>query len=102
MIGYNRHYTPATDIYQGEDAYLLQLDVPGVAQEEIDLTVEGRHLTIRAGGADDTPPRWWRRFTLPQNVDAEGIAADHRDGVLSVRLPLRAADQSHRVTITAG
>ncbi|MEL6345014.1 MAG: Hsp20/alpha crystallin family protein [Myxococcota bacterium] len=99
---YNRHYTPATDIFQSDDGYLLHLDVPGVAQAEIDLTVEGRHLTVRAGGADDETPRWWRRFNLPRTVDVEAVEAQHRDGVLAVRLPLMAKDRTRRVAITAG
>lgn len=99
------HHTPATDIFTREDAYLLAMDVPGVRLEEIDLTVEGRTLTVSAGGGEDSAPRWWRRFSLPREVEAEAIRAEHRDGVLSLHLPrqaVAAAASAQRIAVQAG
>ena len=95
-------HTPSADLFASEEAYLLTLDVPGVSGDDIDLTVEGRSLTVSAGGGEDSTPRWWRRFTLPREVDADNITADHRDGVLSPTLPRGAGTGSRRIVVSAG
>ena len=95
-------YTPAADLYASDDTFLITLDVPGVSESEIDVTVEGRALTLRAGGGEDTTPRWFRRFTLPRGVDTDSIAASHADGVLTLRLPRLPNGGARRVAVNAG
>jgi len=92
-------YTPATDLFTSDDAFLLTLDVPGVSEDEIDVTVEGRTLTFRAGGGEDSTPHWFRRFALPRGVDVDSINATHTDGVLSLRIPRLANGGARRVSI---
>lgn len=94
-------HTPAADLYASKDAFLLVLDVPGVAEDEVDVTVEGRALTLRAGGGEDAPPGWFHRFRLPQAADPEGIAARHAEGVLELRIPRLSGSGPRRVSVNA-
>lgn len=94
-------YTPAADLFASPEAFLLLLDVPGVAEDEIDVTVEGRALTLRAGGGEDAPPRWFHRFRLPNSIDADNIVARHADGVLELRIPRLSGSGPRRVSVNA-
>lgn len=94
-------YTPDADLYANEESFLITLDVPGVSESDIDVTVEGQALTLRAGGGEDAPPRWFRRFKLPRDVDTENIAASHADGVLTLTLPRAAANTPRRIAVNA-
>jgi len=96
-------WMPAVDIYEtDEKAIVVKADLPGLRREDIDLTVENSTLTIRAerrpeqgiaAGRFHRAERAYgttsRSFTLPTTVDASLVKADYRDGVLTVRLPLR-------------
>lgn len=95
-------YTPDADLYASDEAFLITLDVPGVKESEIDVTVEGQALTLRAGGGEDATPRWFRRFKLPREVDTEHIGATHTDGVLTLRLPRTGASTPRRIAVNAG
>ena len=94
------HYTPPVDVLSNDQEMLLVADLPGVSPAEIRLEVDDRLLTLSAGGGEDTPPRWSRRFTLTPDIDAAQIAAEHRDGVLTVRMP-RAPRQVRRIEVNA-
>lgn len=95
-------YMPAVDIIDNEKEALLLLDVPGVLEGDVDLTLEKSILTIKARpqeklfegrellyseyGIGD----YRRSFSLTEDIDADGITASMKDGVLKVRLPKRA------------
>ncbi len=96
-------WVPPVDIYQASDkALVIKAELPEMRREAIDVTVEHGALTIsgeRAWPADVRRDdvrrveraygRFSRRFSLPPSVDASRVAADYRDGVLTVRLPMR-------------
>jgi len=91
----------------------LQLDLPGVSKEGVELTVEGRTLTITAQRSDAPPAGsealhrgirgsdYRRVFTLGREIDAERIAARLADGVLTVDLPKAEALLPRKVAIAA-
>ncbi len=108
--GVSRDWRPSVDIVESEDVWLLSMDVPGVAREAIEVTVEDKILTVKAernldygeqrqalrerrGGAVS------RQFSLPECVDAENIAARVENGVLSLQLPKQKKPESRRITI---
>jgi HSP20 family protein len=106
-------WAPAVDIKEEESRYVLQADVPGVKPEEIDITMEHGVLTIK--GERDTEAKtekegykrverthgtFYRRFTLPDTVDAEGISASSKDGVLELVIPKKAAVQPKKITVS--
>lgn len=96
-------WVPPVDIYEAADKVLvIKAELPEMKREAIAVTVEHGSLTIsgeRAWPADVPKTdvrrveraygRFSRRFSLPPAVDATRVAADYRDGVLTVRLPMR-------------
>jgi HSP20 family protein len=96
-------WAPPVDIYQTDDRELvLKAELPDVSPEDIELTINNDTLTIKGEKRfseeinEDQFHRIERRygtfsrsFSLPQTVDATKIAAEHKNGVLTVRLPVR-------------
>ena len=88
-------------IYRAEDqnSYRLRLDLPGFTREEISLSLEKHDLTVTA--ASDREEAFLqdvkRTFTLPDDIDPEGITAKVENGVLDLTLPkLNAEDKGVR------
>jgi HSP20 family protein len=99
----NEGWVPAVDIYETEkNELVIKAELPEMKREAIAVTVEHGTLTIsgeRTPG-DDVPRdafrrveraygKFSRRFALPRSVDAAQVAAEYKDGVLTVRLPKR-------------
>jgi HSP20 family protein len=106
-------WTPAVDIYQANNSeVVVKVELPGLQREDIDVTVEHGTLTIRGQRrreeaiAEEAYHRversygsFTRSFTMPPTVDASGVRADYRDGVLTVRLPLREDAQARQIQV---
>ena len=103
---------PPVNLYEADGEVVVQCEVPGVEPGELDVNITGETLTIK--GVKKPPPdadalRFIRRergsgeFTrtvvLSDQVDAEKISADLRDGVLTVRLPKMAGPRPRRIAI---
>ena len=96
-------WMPPVDIYQnGDQELVLKAELPDMSREDIDITVENFVLTIKGEKklANDVKEEQYRHlerrygafsrsFSLPQTVDATRVAAEYKNGVLTVRLPLR-------------
>lgn len=95
-------WTPSVDIYEVDGALVLKAELPEMRREDIDVTVENNTLTIRGERKLDNEIKqenfhrvergygsFVRQFSLPSTVDSAKIAADYKDGVLSVKLPVR-------------
>ncbi len=96
-------WVPPVDIYEdGHHELVIKAELPDMKREDIQLTVENQTLTI--GGEkkmdaevrDETCHRierqygsFTRSFSLPATVDTGKVSADYKNGVLTVRLPLR-------------
>ncbi|MFC7134750.1 MULTISPECIES: Hsp20/alpha crystallin family protein [Salinibaculum] len=90
----------ALDLIDGDDAYTVEVDVPGFSRDEIDVRVTDDTLTIEAEHeheAETESERYLRRerqhrsmrrsILLPDPVDADAVAATMSDGVLTVTIP---------------
>ena len=96
-------WVPPVDIYQnGDREIVLKAELPDLAREDIDITIDNGTLTIKGVKKlsnevkDEQYHRierqygsFSRSFSLPQTVDSTKVGADYRNGVLTVRLPLR-------------
>lgn len=96
-------WVPPVDIYETEQHDLIvKVELPDMAREDIDVTVEHNTLTIKGQkkAPADVKEEHYRRiersygafsrsFTLPNTVDAAKVSADYRNGVLTVKLPFR-------------
>ena len=106
-------WVPAVDIYETADkALVIKAELPEMNREAISVTVEHGTLTIsgeRALPADvkredyrrveRSYGRFSRRFALPTSVDTSKVAAEYKDGVLHVRLPLREESKPRSVPV---
>jgi HSP20 family protein len=102
------------DISRCGDELVLRADLPGVAVDAIDVTIEGRVLTVTArrergfGEGEQVllqerlEGTVTRRLRLPDWIDGGHVAAEHVDGVLTLRLPLAEQAKPRRVTIRGG
>jgi HSP20 family protein len=96
-------WVPPVDIYQtGEHELVLKAELPDLSREDIDITVENFVLTLKGEKKLATEVKeeqfhhiersygsFSRSFSLPRTVDASKVSADYKNGVLTVRLPLR-------------
>ena len=107
-------WTPAVDIYETPDHELVvSAELPGVDPEAVEVTLEENTLTIAGDRQLDSAGegRWYRTerqfgafrrsFRLPRSVDTAAVSAEHKDGTLQVRLPLRQEARPHRVAVKA-
>lgn len=77
--------TPYAFVDEDKDSYTIDLDLPGLAREEIKIETEDGELSI--SGERKGRYRVKKLFSLPDDVDAEAIEAKHENGVLKLRLP---------------
>jgi HSP20 family protein len=78
---------PRVDIYESADELLMLADMPGAAADSVAVRLEGAQLTLEATRTTQSGGvRYFRAFRMPATVDANGISADLKDGVLQVHL----------------
>lgn len=108
-----RYVTPPVDIYETAEGLTVVADVPGLAQDQLDVAVDNRVLTIKgrvwtqpanatAGTAvlrEFEPTGYYRQFTLGDKIDAARIAAELRHGVLTLRLPFAEKAKPQAITV---
>jgi HSP20 family protein len=106
-------WVPPVDIYQnGDHEVVLKAELPDMTREDIDITVENWTLTIKgekklpAEVKDDQVRRLERRygsfsrsFSLPHTVDTAKVQAEYRNGVLTIRLPLREEAKPRQIKV---
>jgi len=103
----------AIDVREDGEGYTVHMVVPGIAPEQIEVTVVGRTLTIQAEQADAAEQtesrqhlrefvvgRVARRIEFPLAVDGDGVVAQSAHGILTVRVPKSAAAQPKRIAVT--
>lgn len=104
-------WTPPVDIYETADAFVVTAELPGLQRGDVEIRYHDGQLTLQ--GTRRTPDvpceryhrverghgGFFRRFALPTAVEVEGIAADLKDGVLTVTVPKSAAAGSRRIDV---
>jgi len=102
------------DAYRRGEEFVVELDLPGVQPDSIDLTVEKNVLTVHAQrGRDESEGvellvgerphgTFSRQLFLGESLDSDAIQADYVDGVLTLRLPVAEKAKPRRVEINTG
>jgi HSP20 family protein len=105
-------WAPAVDIKEEAERYVLLADLPGVSPANINVSMENGILTL--SGEKETEARtqregykrierhygnFHRRFSLPDTVDAEGIAARCTNGVLEIVIPKKSLVQPKKIVV---
>lgn len=104
----------AMNVRADQTQVTVTAELPGVAQEDLEVQVVGRRLTIRGQRATGEPEaggryhrrerdggRFGRAVTLPFPVEADKVAATLKNGVLTVTLPRAEADRPRRIAVQA-
>lgn len=99
------------DVYRDEDRYLVVVDVPGVGESDVDVTVEKKTMTItveRQTSAEDNlemvsrgraSGEFSRRFYLGDGLDADGVEAGLDNGVLTLSIPVIEQAKARKVEV---
>jgi HSP20 family protein len=105
-------WTPPVDISEHADGYEFAAELPGINLEGVEVEVKDNVLTIKGERQNSAPKegvrfhhrerpagRFARVFRLPKSVDAAGVTAAYRDGVLSVSVPLAAEMKARKIPV---
>ena len=105
-------WNPSVDIYENKDQIVLEAELPGMKQDDFELTVENNVITLRGERqfekkedsdnyhrVERSYGSFTRSFTLPQTVSAEGATAEYSNGVLRVTLPKREETKARRIQV---
>jgi HSP20 family molecular chaperone IbpA len=95
---------PAVDVREDEDNYVVEAELPGLSEKDVEVKVENRVLTIASRKDESSEEKsdgyirrerrhygFKRSFSLPENVDVEKIAARFENGLLNIAVPKAAA-----------
>lgn len=106
-------WTPAVDIEEEADRFVIRADIPGVDPKAIEVRMEHGVLSIKGQRPSEseqnregyrrierTHGRFQRRFSLPDTADADGITATSQHGVLEVVIPKRQKAQPRRIEVS--
>ena len=107
-------WVPAVDIMEEKQGFLLRADLPGVNPADIDVSMDAGVLTLSGvrhaeERAEDTAVQraervtgqFFRRFTLPETADADGITATSRNGILELAIPKQPQVKARRISVEA-
>ena len=110
-----RRWTPAMDLLETDDQFVLRADLPGLSEGDVNIELEDNVLTVsgeRKAEHEDKREGYYRverafgtfsrSLTLPKGVDPEGVTASFERGVLEVRIPKPEQRKPRKITIGAG
>ncbi len=103
-------FTPLADVEESDEAYAVEIELPGVKKDDLDIEVTGRRLTVsgerrekeRVGilrRQERVVGRFRYEVVLPGDVDEAGVEAHLDEGVLSIRVPKPAAERPRRIEV---
>jgi len=108
-------FVPPVDVYEDQHSVQLKLEVPGIAEKDLDITVEKNTLTVtgeRKFEAEEKEENFHRverrygsftrSFSLPTTVNTEDIKADYEQGVLKIRLAKRQEAKPKQIKVNIG
>lgn len=105
-------FNPLFDVRETNDAFVLQADVPGVHEKDLDISLTSNRLTVTGrreheeatkGETHDRRERSWgsfsRSFTLPTEIDANKVSAELMNGLLQIQLPKTGESMTRRIPV---
>lgn len=108
-------FMPAADIYEDEKKILLKLEVPGIEEKDLDVSVENNTLTVKGERKFEKEEKeenfhrierrygsFYRAFTLPSTVDSEHVSANYTNGVLKLELKKKPEAQPKQIKVNVG
>jgi HSP20 family protein len=114
-VSAGRRWLPAMDLVETDDHFVLRADLPGLSEDDVDVTLEHDVLTVSGQRTAETETREKgyyrverasgsvrRSLSLPEGVDPDAIDANFDKGVLEVRIPKPEQRKPRKVAITVG
>jgi HSP20 family protein len=108
-------FVPAVDVYEDEKKVVLKLEVPGIEEKDLDVSVENNTLTVKGERKFEKEEKeenfhrierrygsFYRAFTLPTTVDTEHVAASYNAGVLKLELTKKPEAQPKQIKVNVG
>lgn len=108
------HYSPAVNIQETENSYVMEMELPGFDEKNIEVNVGGSSLTIssrpeekknKENGScilrEKRKSAFYRSFMLPDNADPEAVSAAFKNGILKLNIKKRAKTQKRTIQINA-
>ena len=105
-------FVPAVDVYEDDKKVMLKLEVPGMQEKDLDVSVENNTLTVKGERKFEKEEKeenfhrierrygsFFRAFTLPSTVDTEHVAASYEAGVLKLELSKKPEAQPKQIKI---
>lgn len=93
-------WVPAMDVYEMNDTYILDAELPGVERRDVKITFTGLQVTVRGGRKENTDcgresyhmleghrGRFHRTFSLSEPIDHKRVRLNFKDGILHVVMP---------------
>jgi HSP20 family protein len=114
-FGGDQSFAPSFDVKETKDAYVFRADLPGVKQEDLEISLTGNRLSISGHREQEKREQnetyyatersygsFSRSFTLPDGTDGERVSADLRNGVLVLSVPKKPEVQPKKIAIGVG
>jgi HSP20 family protein len=108
-------FVPAVDVYEDEHNLVLKMEVPGVDQNDIDISLENSTLTVRGERKFEQEEKeenfhrierrygsFSRSFSLPNTVDTDNVNANYDNGILKISLAKRAEAKPKQIKVNVG
>ncbi len=103
-------FTPLADVEETDDAYVVEIELPGVRKSDVDIELTGAHLTVtgerkareRSGilrRRERVVGRFRYEVALPGEVEEDGVSARLDDGVLTVTVPKAERARRRRIPV---
>lgn len=112
LAGGHTAWTPAVDVSETAAGYVFTADLPGMRPEQVRVELKDQTLTVagerpapafgtgvRVRHRERPAGRFARAFRLPKPVDADGVTATYRDGILSITVPPRDAAKRRKIEV---
>lgn len=106
-------WKPVVDIKETDSAIIINAEVPGIKESDIDIKLEDNVLTLKGKRESNSEEKnekyhkverfygeFYRSFNIPTNIDAEKIEAKLKDGVLSINLPKTESAKPKQIKIS--
>jgi HSP20 family protein len=112
-FSFDSSLVPHTDMYEEKDHLVMKTELPGIDKEDLDITLDGDRLTIKAEKKEDVEEdathhtreryygQYFRSMTLPYPVKENKISATFENGVLELRLPRAEEVKAKKIEIKA-
>jgi HSP20 family protein len=109
------HYLPAVDIQETENSYVMEMELPGFDEKNIEVNIDGSSLTIASKQEEKQEKKedgnyilrerrnitFNRSFQLPDNADSSTVNATFKNGILNLTIKKRAESQKRMIQINA-